>query len=78
MSQEGASINRSYQSIVDAQLPTGSAAASPTYGMWALFAVSAPLANAFQQDTGKESVLKVTSTGGKWLLSQRSESVLFY
>merc|ERR1712230_174825 len=34
------------------------------YGQWAVFSVSAPLVNAFQQDSGgKESILKVQSTG---------------
>ncbi|EXJ74280.1 uncharacterized protein A1O5_02576 [Cladophialophora psammophila CBS 110553] len=63
-STNGPSISKSYQSIVNAPPPTGPAAASPTYGQWAVFSVSAPLANAFQQDSGnKESVLKVQSTG---------------
>ncbi|OAL28212.1 hypothetical protein AYO20_09540 [Fonsecaea nubica] len=63
-STNGPSISKSYQSIVNAPPPTGAAAASPTYGQWAVFSVSAPLANAFQQDSGnKESVLKVQSTG---------------
>lgn len=54
---------------MDAPAPSGPAAASQTYGQWALFAVSAPLVNAFQQDAGnKESVLKVQSTGGEMLL----------
>lgn len=66
-STNGASISRSYKFIVDAPPPSGPAASSPTYGQWAVFAVSAPLANAFQQDSGKESVLKVQSTGGKLL-----------
>jgi hypothetical protein len=39
-------------------------ASSPTYGQWAVFAVAAPLVSAFQGDGGKESVLKVQSTGG--------------
>ena len=63
-STNGPSISKSYQSVVNAPPPSGSAAASPTYGQWAVFSVSAPLANAFQQDSGsKESVLKVQSTG---------------
>ncbi|KAB8356637.1 hypothetical protein FH972_024214 [Carpinus fangiana] len=61
-SAEGPSINRSYKSVVDASEPTGPAASSPTYGQWALFSVAAPLASAFA-DSGKESVLKVQSTG---------------
>lgn len=65
LSTNGPAISRSYQSIVDNPLPSGIAAKSPTYGQWAVFSVSAPLANAFQQDNGgKESVLKVQSTGG--------------
>ncbi|KIX01804.1 uncharacterized protein Z518_09531 [Rhinocladiella mackenziei CBS 650.93] len=63
-STNGPSISKSYRSIVNAPPPSGPAAASPTYGQWAVFSVSAPLANAFQQDAGnKESVLKVQSTG---------------
>lgn len=63
-STNGPSISKSYQSIVNATQPTGPAASSPTYGQWAVFSVSAPLANAFQQDSAnKESVLKVQSTG---------------
>ncbi|KAI9685339.1 MAG: hypothetical protein M1820_010815 [Bogoriella megaspora] len=57
-STNGPSITRSYQSVVDAP-PHGN---SPTFGQWAVFSVSAPLANAFQ-DSGKESVLKVQTTG---------------
>jgi len=64
LSINGPSISKSYQSIVNAPPPSGPAAASSTYGQWAVFSVSAPLANAFQQDSGnKESVLKVQSTG---------------
>lgn len=62
-SSNGASISASYQKIVNSPLPTGAAANSPTYGQWAVFAVQAPLANAFQPDPSKESVLKVQSTG---------------
>ena len=63
-STNGPSISKSYQSVVNAPPPSGPAAASGTYGQWAVFSVSAPLANAFQQDSGnKESVLKVQSTG---------------
>ena len=65
LSTNGPSISKSYKSVVDAPVPSGPAAASPTYGQWVLFAVAAPLVNAFQQDAGgKESVLKVQSTGG--------------
>jgi len=64
-STNGPSISKSYLSVVNAPTPSGPAAASPTYGQWAVFSVSAPLANAFQQDAGnKESVLRVQSTGG--------------
>ncbi|KAM3415524.1 Drebrin-like protein [Cercospora zeina] len=62
LSQNGASITASYQKIVNAA-PGGPAATSPTYGIWAVFSVKAPLANAFQAESGKESVLSVQSTG---------------
>ncbi|EXJ86948.1 hypothetical protein A1O3_03902 [Capronia epimyces CBS 606.96] len=68
-SVNGPSISKSYQSIVTAPPPSGPPAASPTYGQWVVYSVSAPLANAFQQDSGsKESVLKVQSTGEGELL----------
>ncbi|EEQ85271.1 hypothetical protein RJZ56_001344 [Blastomyces dermatitidis] len=64
LSTNGPSISKSYRAVVEASPPTGPAAASPTYGQWAIFAVSTPLVNAFQQDSaGKESVLKVQSSG---------------
>ena len=64
LSTNGPSISKSYQSVVNAPAPSGAAASSPTYGQWAVYTVSAPLVNAFQQDAGnKESVLKVQSTG---------------
>ncbi|EFR02162.1 hypothetical protein MGYG_05165 [Nannizzia gypsea CBS 118893] len=64
LSTNGPSITKSYQSVVNAPAPTGPAAASPTYGSWALFSVTTPLVNAFQQGGAqKESVLKVQSTG---------------
>jgi hypothetical protein len=64
-STHGPSIKSSYAGVVNSPAPSGPAANSPTYGQWALFSVSAPLVNAFQQDTAaKESVLKVQSTGG--------------
>lgn len=67
LSTNGPSISKSYQSVVNAPTPSGAAAKSPTYGQWAIFSVSAPLANAFQPDAGgKESVLKVQSTGGEY------------
>lgn len=62
-SQNGPSITKSYQGVVNAPPPTGPAAASPTYGQWAVFSVSAPLANAFTDAGNKESVLKLQSTG---------------
>ena len=69
-STNGPSIKSSYQSVVNSPPPSGPAASSPTYGQWALFSVSAPLVNAFQQDSGgKESILKVQSTGGSWPLA---------
>ena len=68
LSTNGPSISKSYQSIINAPPPAGGASKSATYGQWAVFSVSAPLANAFQQDGGgKESVLKVQSTGGKYI-----------
>ena len=71
LSNNGPSITKSYQSIVNAPAPTGSASKSPTYGQWAVYSVSAPLANAFQQNVGgKESVLKVQSTGGRYLIGE--------
>ncbi|MCJ1388032.1 hypothetical protein MMC18_000876 [Xylographa bjoerkii] len=64
LSTNGPSISKSYQSIVSSPPPSGNAAHSPTYGQWAVYSVSAPLVNAFQQDAGgKESILKVQSTG---------------
>lgn len=63
LSQNGASISASYQKIVNSPAPSGAAANSPTYGQWAVFAVQAPLANAFQPDPSKESVLKVQDIG---------------
>ncbi|KAI9824276.1 MAG: hypothetical protein M1832_002084 [Thelocarpon impressellum] len=63
LSTNGPSITKSYQSIV-APAAAAPASSSPTYAKWAVFSVSAPLANAFQQDAGgKESTLKVQSTG---------------
>lgn len=63
-SSNGPNITRSYQNVVNAPAPTGAQAASPTYGQWAVFTVAAPLVSAFQADGGKESVLKVQTTGG--------------
>lgn len=63
-STNGPNITRSYQNVINTPPPSGGQATSPTYGQWAVFAVAAPLVSAFQQDGGKESVLKVQSTGG--------------
>ncbi|KAK5690736.1 actin binding protein, partial [Elasticomyces elasticus] len=61
LSSNGPAISKSYQTVVDASLPSGS---SPTYAQWAVFSVSSPLVNVFQQDSGnKDSVLKVQSSG---------------
>ncbi|EAT87861.1 hypothetical protein SNOG_04101 [Parastagonospora nodorum SN15] len=62
-SSNGPNITRSYQNVVNSPPPSGAQASSPTYGQWAVFAVAAPLVSAFQSDGGKESVLKVQSTG---------------
>lgn len=64
LSQNGPSIKRSYQNVIDAPAPSGPAASSSSYGQWAVYSVQAPLVSAFQQDSGKESVLKVQTTGG--------------
>ena len=69
LSTNGSSITKSYQSIVNATTPSGNTSKSPTYAQWAVYSVSAPLANAFQQDSGgKESVLKVQGTGGGYCI----------
>jgi len=62
-SSNGPNITRSYQNVVNSPPPSNAQASSPTYGQWAVFAVAAPLVSAFQGDGGKESVLKVQSTG---------------
>ena len=62
-SQNGAYITNSYQKVVNSQPPSGPAASSPTYGQWVLYSVQAPLVSAFQSESGKESVLKVQTTG---------------
>jgi drebrin-like protein len=64
LSTNGQSINRSYQAVIDAPAPTGAAASASSYGQWAVFSVAAPLASAFQDTSGKESVLKVQGSGG--------------
>ncbi|KAI0526047.1 hypothetical protein F5B22DRAFT_642204 [Xylaria bambusicola] len=61
LSVNGPSIKSSYQGVINAPAPP--AGSSSTYGQWALFSVQAPLANAFQDNGSKESVLKVQSTG---------------
>lgn len=77
LSSNGPSISRSYQSVINSSPLSGPASKSPTYGQWAVFSVSAPLVNAFQQDTGgKESLLKVQSTGGKSNFLELSVHVL--
>jgi len=63
LSTNGPSISSSYNSVVNSSAPAGPAASSPTYGQWAVFSVAAPLVSAFQGDAGKESTLKVQSTG---------------
>lgn len=63
LSSNGPSISKSYQTVVNAPPPSGNGGSS-TYGQWAVYSVSTPLVSAFQQDGGKESVLKVQSTGG--------------
>lgn len=68
LSTNGPSISKSYQSIINSAAPTGIASKSATYAQWAVFSVTAPLVNAFQKESsGKESVLKVQSTGGAHL-----------
>ncbi|KAF2751025.1 hypothetical protein M011DRAFT_391415, partial [Sporormia fimetaria CBS 119925] len=62
-STNGPNITRSYQHVVNAPIPSGPKGSSPTFGQWAVYTVAAPLMNAFQQDGGKESVLKVQTTG---------------
>ena len=62
-SSNGPNIKRSYENVVNSPPPSGPQANSPTFGQWALFTVQAPLVSALQQDGGKESVLKVQTTG---------------
>ncbi|KAF2731295.1 hypothetical protein EJ04DRAFT_499032 [Polyplosphaeria fusca] len=62
-SSNGPNITKSYQKVVNSPPPSGPQASSPTYAQWAVFTVAAPLVSAFQQDGGKESVLKVQSSG---------------
>lgn len=63
LSTNGPSITNSYQKVVNSPTPSGAAASSSTYGQWAIFTVQAPLVSAFQAESGKESVLKVQTTG---------------
>ena len=63
-STNGPNITRSYQNVINTPPPSGAQSQSPTYGQWAVFVVTAPLVSAFQNEGGKESVLKVQSTGG--------------
>ena len=67
LSTNGPSITKSYQSVLNSPPPSGPVASSPTYGQWAVYSVAAPLVSAFQNEGGKESVMKVQSTGGKML-----------
>lgn len=62
LSTNGASIKSSYQGVVNRELPKSD---SPTYALWALFTVQAPLMNAFQAGSASESVLKVATKGGE-------------
>ena len=75
LSNNGPSISKSYTTVVEAPAPSGPAAKSSTYGQWAVFSVSAPLASAFQQSTSQESVLKVQSTGGQVFQSTRKDDI---
>jgi hypothetical protein len=74
-SSNGPNITRSYQNVINTPPPSGPQANSPTYGQWAVFTVAAPLVSAFQQDGGKESVLKVQTTGGTSTCWERIQSV---
>jgi hypothetical protein len=62
-SSNGPSIKRSYENVVNSPPPKNPQAASPTFAQWAVFTVAAPLVSAFQHDGGKESILKVQTTG---------------
>ncbi|KAJ1334127.1 drebrin-like protein [Microdochium nivale] len=66
LSANGPSIKNSYSAVVSSD--PAPADSSSTFAQWALFAVQAPLANAFQDSTGMESVLKVQTTGEGELL----------
>ncbi|KAJ4394287.1 actin binding protein [Gnomoniopsis smithogilvyi] len=60
LSTNGPSIKSSYQGVVNRELPKSD---SPTFALWALFTVQAPLMNAFQAGSASESVLKVETKG---------------
>lgn len=62
LSTNGPSIKSSYQGVVNRELQKSD---SPTYALWALFTVQAPLMNAFQAGSTTESVLKVETKGGE-------------
>lgn len=62
LSTNGPSIKSSYQGVVGGELKKSD---SPTYALWALFTVQAPLMNAFQGGGASESILKVEAKGGK-------------
>ena len=63
LSSNGPQISNSYNKIVNAPALSGAAASSSTYGQWVVYSVKAPLANAFTNDSGKESILNVQTTG---------------
>ncbi|CCU81142.1 actin binding protein [Blumeria hordei DH14] len=68
-STNGPSIKSSYQSVINGSTSSNAPENSSTYGHWVLFSVSSPLVNAFQPDRGgKESILKVQTTGDGELL----------
>lgn len=62
LSTNGPSIKNSYQGVVNRELPKSD---SPTFALWALFTVQAPLMHAFQAGSASESVLKVETKGGE-------------
>lgn len=73
LSSNGPSITNSYQKIVNSPAPSGTASSSPTYGQWAVYTVQAPLVSAFQSESGKESILKVQTTGEGELIDMVEE-----
>ncbi|KAK4154016.1 hypothetical protein C8A00DRAFT_14831 [Chaetomidium leptoderma] len=60
LSTNGPSIKSSYQGVINGPALSSTSA---TASRWALFTVQAPLLNAFQSTSAKESILKVESTG---------------